>query len=214
MLDEEKNELIIKSEEEKELDTAIDNSVAVLTLDEEQQQLLKQIIAAPTQQELQAQIDLFNLSQAKKDALRVVKLNTLLGKVEDQAIERFTKRPDEVSNKELLEYMTVVSGQIDRSQKYIDAIKEKTVIKATQINKGDTNVNINIGTDLDKEGKEHVIDAIQGLLKQLQNQETPNVQDVIDAAIDVDLSENEENIVYNNESVVNMDEENQGDLND
>ena len=37
----------------------------------------------------------------------VVKLSNLLNKVEDQAIERFERRPDQVSNKELLEYMNV-----------------------------------------------------------------------------------------------------------
>lgn len=214
MLDD--KEIIIKSEEEVKQDTAIDNALAVLTLDAEQEAVLQQIIAAPTQQELQAQIDLFNLSQAKKDAIRIAKLNGLLGKVEDQAIERFTKRPDQISNKELLEFMTVVSGQIDRSQKYVDAIKEKPVISQRQVNNGDTNVQINIGTNLpDRDSNEQVIDVIQSILKQLG--EAPIISQTdedIDETIDIDMSN--EKIVYNNDSVVESEDEdiNKGESNE
>lgn len=187
MLDEKEQEVKLIDTEE-ELNEAIDNSIALLPLDKQEEKIVEEIIKAPSQQELQAQFDAFNMNQSKKNALRIIKLNSLLDKVEDQAIERFEKKPDQVSNKELLEYMTVVAGQIDRSQKYIDTLKDRPMIKVTDKSQ---NVNINIGTELNRDSKERVMDAIQGLLKQLSKDEPNN--DVIDA----DFSSSEEKTVYN-----------------
>ena len=157
-------------------------------MDKQEEKIITDIIKAPNQKELQEQFDLFNINQSKKNALRIIKLNSLLDKVEDQAIERFEKKPDQVSNKELLEYMQVVAGQIDRSQKYIETIKDRPMIKVTD--KSQT-VNVNIGTELNKDSKERVMDAIQNLLKQLnKTEEEPKV-------IDADFSTNEEKTVYN-----------------
>lgn len=187
MLDEKEQEVKLIDTEE-ELNEAIDNSIALLPLDKQEEKIVQEIIKAPSQQELQAQFDAFNMNQSKKNALRIIKLNSLLDKVEDQAIERFEKKPDQVSNKELLEYMTVVAGQIDRSQKYIDTLKDRPMIKVTDKSQ---NVNINIGTELNKDSKERVMDAIQGLLKQLSKDEPDN------NVIDADFSSSEEKTVYN-----------------
>ena len=195
MLEEEKVETKIEEKEVKEdeeLNEAIDDSMALLRLDEQEEQIVNKIIKAPTQKDLQEQFDLFNINQSKKNALRIIKLNSLLDKVEDQAIERFEKRPDQVSNKELLDYMQVVASQIDRSQKVIDTLKDKPMIK---VNNQKNEVNINIGTELNRDSKERVMDAIQVLLKQL-NKEQPAEQDVIEA----DFSSKEEKNVYNIES--------------
>ena len=168
----EKDLLNINLNEEEKLNEEIDKSLVPLPLDETEKEIINQIIEAPTKDELQAQFDLFNLTQSKKNALRIVKLQSLLDKVEDQAIERFEKRPDQVSNRELLDYMQVVSSQIDRSQKSVDSLRDKPMIKAIQKN---TEVNINVGTNvLDRESKERVMDAIQGLLKQINKASTQN----------------------------------------
>ena len=185
MLDEKEVKEIEQSEEE--LNGAIDESLALLPLDKQEEKIITDIIKAPNQKELQEQFDLFNINQSKKNALRIIKLNSLLDKVEDQAIERFEKKPDQVSNKELLEYMQVVAGQIDRSQKYIETIKDKPMIKVTDRSQ---QVNINIGTELNRDSKERVMDAIQGLLKQLNSDQDNNV-------IDADFSTSEEKTVYN-----------------
>lgn len=191
MLEEKLETTEIKEEKEtQDLEEAIDNSMALLPLDEQEEQIVNQIIKAPTQKELQEQFDLFNINQSKKNALRIIKLNSLLDKVEDQAIERFEKRPDQVSNKELLDYMQVVANQIDRSQKVIDTLKDKPMIK---VNNQKNEVNINIGSELNRDSKERVMDAIQVLLKQLNKSEP---QDVIDA----DFLNNEEKTVYNIET--------------
>lgn len=164
---EEEQVVEVIKKEEKELDEAIDFSLATLPLDTTEHELMLKIINAPTKEELQTQFDLFNINQSKKNALRVVKLNNLLDKVEDQAIERFEKRPDQVSNKELLEYMNVISNQIDRAQKSVDGLKDTSAIHITNQK---NELNINVGPQLNRDSKERVMDAIAILLKQVQKE--------------------------------------------
>ena len=147
--------------EQAKLDKAIDS----IPLDIAEKDIIAKIIEAPTRSELQQQFDAFNINQSKKNALRIVKLNSLLGKVEDQAIARFEKRPDQVSNKELLEYINVISGQIDRAQKNVDTLSAAPTINVAAQK---TDVTINVGNDLSRDSKERVMDAISALLKQIK----------------------------------------------
>lgn len=153
-----------------------------------EQDILAKILDAPSRDELQKQFELFNINQSKKNALRIVKLNELLANVEDQAIERFKKRPDQVSNKELLEYMNVISGQIDRAQKHIDSISTAPPISLTA-NK--TDVTINVGPDLDSDSKTRVMDAVAMLLSQVKaaaaQHEVTDFEDKTDEPEDVEI---------------------------
>lgn len=169
-----------------DLNTAIDQSLLALPLEEAEQQLIAKIIEAPTREDLQHQFDLFNMNQSKKNALRIIKLNNLLSKVEDQAIERFEKRPDQVSHKELLEYMNVVSGQIDRAHKQVDTLSATPAIHMLA-QKNEVNINVG-GQELDRDSKERVMDAISALLKQVQKATSQPV-DVIEVTEAVDISD-------------------------
>ena len=156
----------IDHKEEVELNEAIDVSLKAFPLEITEKELLARIIDAETKIELQNQFELFNINQSKKNALRIVKLSNLLDKVEDQAIERFERRPDQVSNKELLEYMNVVSNQIERAQKSVDTLKD---MPAIQINSQTNEININVAPQLDRDSKGRVMEAIAALLKQAKN---------------------------------------------
>ena len=162
-----------EKDEEAELDEAIDFSLSTLPLENTEQKLMSKIIEAPTKAELQTQLELFNINQSKKNALRIVKLSHLLEKVEDQAIERFERRPDQVSNKELLEYMNVVSNQIERAQKSVDSLKD---IPAINITNQTNELNINVGPKLDRDSKEKVMDVISALLRQVQQKDVETVE--------------------------------------
>ena len=168
------------------IDTEKSRELAIKSLDVEEDALIESIIEAPTKVELEQQFELFNLNQSKKSALRVIKLNNLLSKVEDQAITRFERRPDQISNKELLDYMTTVSSQIDRAQKSIDSVSEN---KAIQIKAQKNEVNINMAPELDRDSKKRVMDAIAALLAQA-NKAAP--ADIIDAEVVYDAEDVQE----------------------
>ena len=155
-----------EAEEEKALEENLDEAMEGYSLAKVSSDLIPNIINAPDKKSLQNELELFNLNQSKKNALRVMKLNSLLDEVEDQAIKRFKEKPDMVSNKDLLDYMQVVAGQIERSQKYLDQINETPAI---QIKNQKNEVNVNISSTLDRDSKEKVIEAVKALLKEAQS---------------------------------------------
>lgn len=186
--------LVLIEAGDEELGAVIDQSLLSMPLEKAQQQVIQRILEADTKDELKKQFELFNITQGKKNALRIIKLNSLLDDVEDQAIERFNKKPDQVSNKELLDYMQVVSAQIERSQKYIDVLEEKPMVQINK-QKNELNIsNITIGPQLDREGKNRVKTAVAALLKEINKKTAPERVEALvinpeDSSADVELLE-------------------------
>lgn len=133
-----------------------------------QDSIIDDIIEAPTKEDLEKQFALFNMAQVKKNALRITKLNTILEKAEDQALTRLEKRPDMISNKELIDYINVASTQLERANNFntetLSAENGGIRIKSKQ-----TQVNINVAPTLTKENKERVANLMATLLKQVGN---------------------------------------------
>ena len=62
MLEEEIKQEVKILQEDEELNEAIDESMALLPLDEQEEKIVNNIIKAPSQKELQTQFDLFNIT--------------------------------------------------------------------------------------------------------------------------------------------------------
>lgn len=180
-----------------------------------EQQVVKDIVAAPNKEELEKQFQLFNMNQVKKNALRIIKLNDLLTKVEDQALERFEKRPDQVSNKELLDYMNAVSNQIEKAQNFSKETLS-TEVGGIKIKQEKTEVNINVAPVLNRNEKDRVVDVISVLLNQMKKPQSRANDDVVEVeeasyvdAETVEQQNPEQKIVYNNnnDDVLNNEED-------
>lgn len=188
---------LITPEVNEEINQALDKPLNLLVLSDNENKIIQDIIEAPTKEELQLQFELFNMNQSKKNALRMIKLNNLLDKVEDQVIERFDKRPDQISNRELIDYMTVVSNQIDRTQRLnTDTLNNEG--SKIRITNQKNEVNINLGQELNRDEKERVVDAVTALLKQVKQQKSILNEDYVTVPV-----ENEDiNIVYDNDEIL------------
>lgn len=180
-----------------------------------EQQVVKDIVAAPNKEELEKQFQLFNMNQVKKNALRIIKLNDLLTKVEDQALERFEKRPDQVSNKELLDYMNAVSNQIEKAQNFSKETLS-TEVGGIKIKQEKTEVNINVAPVLNRNEKDRVVDVISVLLNQMKKPQSRANDEVVEVeeasyvdAETVEQQNPEQKIVYNNnnDDVLNNEED-------
>jgi hypothetical protein len=152
--------------------------INTIPLDQDTTELAQQIIEEKNLDSLQNLTHLFNLNQAKKNVLRVMKLNQLLDKVSDQMIERFDKTPDNFSNADLLNYMQVTQSAIDRANKSLNLVDETPAI---QVN---TQINVNVNADgldlLDRESKGRVAEAIKGILNKIQSMNNTDLNDIIE----------------------------------
>jgi hypothetical protein len=152
--------------------------INTIPLDQDTTELAQQIIEEKNLDSLQNLTHLFNLNQAKKNVLRVMKLNQLLDKVSDQMIERFDKTPDNFSNADLLNYMQVTQSAIDRANKSLNLVDETPAIQV------DTQINVNANADgldlLDRESKGRVAEAIKGILNKIQSMNNTDLNDIIE----------------------------------
>jgi hypothetical protein len=138
------------------------------SLNEESKALLSQIIAETDGQKVRDLTHLFNVNQNKKTMARVNKLSDLLDTITDQALERFTARPDEISNKELFDGLKVVQDLIERGQKQVSGAGETPLI---QINQQNNELNVgNPAGNLSRDSRERVKAAVLGLLDSINKQ--------------------------------------------
>lgn len=136
--------------------------VGVSSLKEESKTLIDQIIAETDEQKTRDLTYLFNANQNKKTMVRVNKLSDLLDTITDQALARFTARPDEISNKELFDGLKVVQDLIERGQKQVSGAGETPLI---QINQQNNEVNVGgTANTLNRDSRERVKAAVLGLL--------------------------------------------------
>ena len=178
--------------EEKDLITTEQTSVEIMTKDlaEKTEKIVADILAQEDPDKMKQLIGYFNMAQSKKDVLRTLSYNQLLDAVTDQMNERVTKRADQFSNKDLLDYMNTMNSSLDRARKQINSVDDTPVITFNQQNN-----TVIVGEDtLDRESKRRVADAVKSILKKLDQQK--NVQK--------DLEIIEEEPVLNNEIETNF----------
>ena len=138
-------------------------------LNDESKALIEQIIAETDEQKMRDLTHLFNANQNKKTMARVDKLSNLLDTITDQALARFTARPDEISNKELFDGLKVVQDLIERGQKQVSGAGETPLI---QINQQNNEVNVgNTASNLNRDSRERVKAAVLGLLDSITNKQ-------------------------------------------
>ena len=176
---------------------SIDDLISVIPLDNQTAKVTNELIEEQDLDKVKNLTKLFNLNQAKRNAIRVMKLNSLLDKVSDQMIERFNKKPGEFSNKELLDYMTVVQSTIDRANKSIELVDQTPAIV---INQQNNQVNIDNSPVLDRESRMRVVEAVKGIMNTLNLKNVPEqIQEI---------SEFEENEEDSNDDIVHVIEQN------
>lgn len=136
-----------------------------VSLSDESRALIEQIIVEKDEQKVRDLTQLFNANQNKKTMARVDKLSNLLDTITDQALVRFTSRPDEISNKELFDGLKIVQDLIERGQKQVSGPTETPLI---QVNQQTNEVNIgSAGSNLNRDSRERVKSAVMSLLSSI-----------------------------------------------
>lgn len=168
-----------------DLAEASETGLAVLSsqnLSEESKALLKQIIIETDEHKARELTQLFNANQNKKTMVRVNKLSDLLDTITDQALARFTARPDEISNKELFDGLKVVQDLIERGQKQVSGAGETPLI---QINQQNNEVNVGGTTgNLNRDSRERVKAAVLGILDSITTKQPDIVASEDNVTID------------------------------
>lgn len=159
------------------------------TLREESRALIEQIIAETDEQKVRDLTYLFNANQNKKTMARVNKLSDLLDTITDQALERFTARPDEISNKELFDGLKTVQDLIERGQKQAANAGEQPLIQINQQN-NELNVGNTSANSLSRDSRERVKSAVLSFLNSITDKPVANE----DSIITIESAQGDENV--------------------
>lgn len=145
----------------------------VKPLDLKTKDIAQQILDTDDVDKVKDLTNLFNLNSQKRNVIRVMKMNELLDNVTDKVMERFEKTPDNFSNEDLIKYMQVTENAIDRANKNLNLVSDTPPIQLQQNNQ----VNINIGSTLDRESRAKVTDAVNMILNKYKNSQEPIIID-------------------------------------
>lgn len=142
-------------------------------LDLKTSQIAQDIIKEDNVDTIKDLTHLFNLNQAKKNVIRLMKLNGLLDTVSDKIIERFEKYPDNFSNEDLIKYLQVTENAIDKANKNLSLVDDTPIIQVNHNNQ----VNVNLIDTCDKESKERILDFVNSVLNMEKCQDVIEIQE-------------------------------------
>ena len=124
--------------------------------------------------EIKQLTQLFNINQMKKNALRIVKLNGILDKLDNQVEERVTNNPESFSNNDLLNYVNTIQQTVTKSSQSLDGIQQIPTIQINQNN----NI-VNVETALPRESRQKILDVVQQILNNNDSSFELDADDVI-----------------------------------
>lgn len=142
----------------------------------ESQRLIGELTLEKDRQKMQAIEQQFNDIQRKKQLARISKLSDVQDMLTDQFYQRISQRPDEISNKEMLDGMKVVQDLMEKNQKRAEVIEE--IPQLIQINQTE----VNVGSNLNRDSRERVKNAVQGILNSINKVQPISAEpDIIEA---------------------------------
>lgn len=146
--------------------------------------LSEKLIAETDPDKLKELTDIFNMTQAKKEILRLEKYNQLIDAVTNQMQERISKKPGDFSNKDLIDYLNAASSNIEKARKSFDVVENTPSIQINQVNIESKS------TNMSRESREKITQAIMSILNKV-DVDIPG--DQVQASDSVLLNEEEEN---------------------
>jgi hypothetical protein len=158
-------------------EVSLEEEEVEVNLSLEAQRLIGALTSEKDKQKMQAIEQQFNEIQRKKQLARVSKLSDVQDMLTEQFYKRISQRPDEISNKEMLDGMKVIQDLMEKSQKHAESVEE--IPQLIQINQTE----VNVGNNLNRDSRERVKNAVLGLLDSINKtaQQAPEIQNIIEA---------------------------------
>ena len=136
-------------------------------MDDALKELETQLLAENDNDKSKQIISLFNLNFAKKNALRLDTISSLLDDVLEKVKTRLELRPNEFSNKDLIDYLNALYQAAEKSTKLSDTAENTPLITLNQQN----NVVVNTANTLSRESRQRISDAVSEILNNINSKE-------------------------------------------
>ena len=149
--------------EDIKIEELVEEATEIVKVDDSTKNLIARIMEEENAVKLKDLTHLFKVHMAKKNIVRIIKYYDMIDLVNKQTFKRLEARPDEISNKDLISFMTTFLTTIEKTTETLSTLDDTT--SGLTINQQHNEVNINVGpASLDRESKERVIDTVKNLL--------------------------------------------------
>lgn len=128
--------------------------------------IAQKILDTDNVQEVQKFVDLFNVNYAKRNVVRLLKLDEIQDSITDEILTRIQTNGSAIDDETLLSYLTAVQHISKESLNQLNGVENASSITLTQNNQVNINVN-NTEMSLPRESRERITDAVQSILKKL-----------------------------------------------
>lgn len=156
---------IIKQSNEEESNTKEEPTESVALTQSKQNDILAKLVREDDLERSKDLTHLFNMYQAKRNALRISTLNDVQDALVKQMLERLEKYPDNFNNKDIADWMKTVQMVMDNSSEKVEQLDTMPTIKYQQNNQ----VNVNIVDGLSRESRERITNVLEALLNGVDN---------------------------------------------
>lgn len=156
--------------------------LSVSSIEDRTTSLAKRILDEENLDAVKDLTHLFNLNQAKKNVIRIMKLSGLLDTVSDRIVERFEKYPDNFSNADLLNYLQVTQNALEKANKNLNMVDDTPTIRIQQNNQ----VNVSIVDSYDRDSRERILEYLKSVLTAADNDTTEQYVELIEEEVDED----------------------------
>lgn len=157
-------------------------------LNKESTEIVNKIICENDTEKQKDLVYLFNANQTKKTVARLNKLNDLMDTITGQAIKRWTEKPDQRSNQDLLNGLKITQDLLEKSQAQINGVESQPA-PLIQINQQNNNITAKDPVSaLSRDSRDRVKAAVEQLRGSLN---LPTAAPVVDVS-DKDMKNDEE----------------------
>jgi len=133
-----------------------------------------QIVNANTAEEVNDLTNAFILAHIKKDALRSATLSDLRDDLIEQLKKRVANKPDEMNNRDLIDFINIISAQEDKAKENVINPKKEPSLTIV-----DNSITINNNEEkISAESRKKIIEVIKYLTEGTDN------SDIIDAEVE------------------------------
>ena len=160
------------------------------TLAMQSHQVVEDMIATADMEKVKDLTHMFNLLQAKKNALRMLKMGELVDLTAEQMMKRLRDKPDEFSHADLVNYLNATQGAMDKISKGLGTVDELPVIALQQ-----NNVTLNMDSPIDDSSRERITDVVRAILaKQSAQEGTFNEPEILTNEVSDDVDNHKEEV--------------------
>ena len=137
-------------------------------LNNESSKIVNELVETKDPQQIQDLTALFNITNTKKNALRIMRLGELWDASSSELLKRVAEHPDMHSNDDLVKYLSIAESGMDRAAKTLGNVDVTPII---QINQQNNTVNINNDNELSRDDRLKVMDVVNNILKKVKTEE-------------------------------------------